>query len=234
VTECDATIMLEESAMKKIGDMLVRKKKQGNDDDDIEQPTRKRRRHNEACNTTRGATTAGAMRGTCRRDQQETAASKKKQVTSLNAEKKSNSIVLTLVLKRKEQCEEACMNRSQGQRQEARPPLPSSGDRAVEGVADPQEMIVDVMDIFLRLFVPESKVLSKNKPIKWCVIKEKALPVTKAHFDSKVEAAMQQRTLQVEALLAQLQTEDNPAGVLENADNDTSDDDNRMETPLID
>jgi hypothetical protein len=57
--------------------------------------------------------------------------------------------------------------------------------------------------------------------------------VTKAHFDSKVEAAMQ-RTLQVEALLAQLQTEDNPAGVLENADNDTSDDNNRMETTLID
>ncbi len=57
--------------------------------------------------------------------------------------------------------------------------------------------------------------------------------MTKAHFDSKVEAAMQ-RTLQVEALLAQLQTEDNPAGVLENADNDTSDDDNRMETSLID
>ena len=83
------------------------------------------------------------------------------------------------------------------------------------------------------LIVPEGKVLSKNKPIKWCVIKEKALPVTKAHFDSKVEAAIQ-RTLQVEALLAQLQTEDNPAGVLENTDNDTSDDDNRMETSLID
>jgi hypothetical protein len=237
--------MLEESAMKKIGDMLVRKKKQGNDDDDMEQPIRKRRRHNEASNTTRGATIAGAMRGTCRQDQQETAASKKKQVTSLNAETKSNSIVLTLVSKRKEQCEEACMNMSRGQQQEARPLLPSLGNRAVEGVADPQEMIEDeywevnensvkdVMDIFLRLFVPESKVLSKNKPIKWCVIKEKALPVTKAHFDSKVEAAMQ-GTLQVEALLAQLQTEDNPAGVLENADNDTSDDDNRMETSLID
>jgi hypothetical protein len=243
VTECDAAIMLEESAVKKIGDMLVRKKK-GNDDDDMEQPTRKRRRHNEACNTTRGATIAGAMRGTCRRDQQETAASKKKQVTSLNAEKKSNSIVLTLVSKRKEQCEEACMNRSR-QQQEARPPLPSSGDGAVEGVADPQEMIVDeywevnensvkdVMGIFLRLFVPESKVLLKNKPIKWCLIKEKALLVTKAHFDSKVEATMQ-RTLQVEALLARLQTEDNPAGVLEDADDDTSDDKNRIETSLID
>jgi hypothetical protein len=53
-------------------------------------------------------------------------------------------------------------------------------------------------------------------------INEKALPVTKAHFDSKVEAVIQ-RSLQVEALLAQLvQTEDNPASVLEDADNDTS------------
>jgi hypothetical protein len=143
MTECDAAIMLEESAMKKIGDMLVRNKKQGNDDNDMGQPTRKRRRHNKACNTTRGAIIVRTMRGTCQRDQQETAASKKKQVTSLNAEKKSNSIVLTLVSKRKEQCEEVCMNRSRGQRQEARPPLPLSGDRAVEGVADPQEMIVD-------------------------------------------------------------------------------------------
>jgi hypothetical protein len=101
-------------------------------------------------------------------------------------------------------------------------------------VAEPQEMrieeywrvnensVKDIMDIFLRLFVPESKVLSKNKPVKWCVINEKALPVTKAHFDSKVEALIQ-RSLQVEALLAQLQTEDTPAGVLEDADDDTSD-----------
>ncbi len=39
-----------------------------------------------------------------------------------------------------------------------------------------------------------------------------------------------QRTLQVEALLAQLQTEDTPAGVFEDADDDTSDDENRIET----
>jgi hypothetical protein len=44
----------------------------------------------------------------------------------------------------------------------------------------------------LRLFEPiKSKVLSKSKP-KWGVINEKALPVRKAHFDSKVEAAIQQ------------------------------------------
>jgi hypothetical protein len=46
--------------------------------------------------------------------------------------------------------------------------------------------VKDLMDIFLRLFVPESKVLSKSKLIKWGIINEKALSVMKAHFDSKV------------------------------------------------
>jgi hypothetical protein len=89
------------------------------------------------------------------------------------------------------------------------------------------------MDIFLRLFVPESKVLSKNKPIKWCVIKEKALPVTKARFDSKVEEAIQ-RKIQVEDQLAELENKDTPADVLQGADYDTSDGENEIETTRID
>jgi hypothetical protein len=88
------------------------------------------------------------------------------------------------------------------------------------------------MDIFLRLFVPESKVLSKNKPIKWCVIKEKALPVTKARFDSKVKEAIQ-RKIQVEDQLAELENEDTPADVLQDADYDTSDGENDIETTRI-
>ncbi len=81
VTEGGAAVMLEESAVKAIGNMLVRKKRQQGDqgDNDTTQlTTSKRRRHNEACNTTRGATIIGAMRGTCRRNIQETAAFKKK------------------------------------------------------------------------------------------------------------------------------------------------------------
>jgi hypothetical protein len=42
------------------------------------------------------------MRGTCWQDLQETPINKKEEVSSLNAEKKSNEIVLTLVSKRKE------------------------------------------------------------------------------------------------------------------------------------
>jgi hypothetical protein len=81
--------------------------------------------------------------------------------------------------------------------------------------------VKDLMDISLRLFVPESKVRSKNKPIKWGIVNEKALPVMKAHFDSKVEAVIQS-SLQVESQLTELQTEDTPAGVLEDSDDDTS------------
>ena len=179
VTESDAAVMLEESAVKAIGNMLVRKKRQQGDNDTTQQPTSKRRRHNEACNTRRGATIAGAMRGTCRRNIQETVAYKKKQVSKLNAEKTSNEIILTMVSKRKEQCEEAKKHRLQQQSAEPSPPSPSLGGEAIESVAEHQDMmeveywevnensVKDIMDIFLRLFVPESKVLSKNKPIKW-------------------------------------------------------------------
>jgi hypothetical protein len=168
-----------------------------------------------------------------------------KKVSKLNAEKKSNEIILTMVSKRKEQSEEAKKHRLQQQSAEPLPPLPSLGGEAIESVAEHQEMIEveywevnensvkDIMDIFLRLFVPESKVLSKNTPIKWCVTKEKALPVTKARFDSKVDEAIQ-RKIQVEDQLAELDNEDTPAGVLQDADYDTSDGENEIETMRID
>jgi hypothetical protein len=48
------------------------------------------------------------------------------------------------------------------------------------------------------------------------------------HFE-----AANQESLQVEALLAQLQTEGTPAGGMEDADNDTSNDENPIETMWI-
>jgi ATP sulfurylase len=96
-----------------------------------------------------------------------------------------------------------------------------------------ENSVKDIMNIFLGLFVPESKVLSKNKPIKWCVIKEKALPVMTARFDSKVEEAIQ-RKIQVEDQLAELlENKDTPANVLQDADYDTSDGENDIETTRI-
>ncbi len=140
MTESNAAVMLEESAVKAIGNMLVRKKRQQGDqgdNDTTQQPTSKRRRHNEACNTTRGATIVGAMRGTCRRNIQETVAYKKKQVSKLNAEKKSNEIILTMVSKRKEQCEEAKKHRLQQQSAGPLPPLPLLEGEAIEGAPEP-------------------------------------------------------------------------------------------------
>jgi hypothetical protein len=55
LTESDAAIMLEESAMKVIGGMLIRKKRQG-DNDTTAQPTSKQRWHN------KDGTTKSAMR----------------------------------------------------------------------------------------------------------------------------------------------------------------------------
>jgi hypothetical protein len=171
-----------------------------------------------------------------------------KQISSLNAEKKCNEILLTLVEKRKEQCDEAKKLWLQQQSTQPLPPLPLLGGGAIERVAEPREMIVEeyyqvfensvkyVMDILLRLFVPESKRYSQrtNQSSQWCIIKnEKALPATKAHFDSKAEAAIQ-RSIQGEDQLAELQNEDAPAGVLQDTDNDTSDGENQIETTWID
>jgi hypothetical protein len=110
----------------------------------------------------------------------------------------------------------------------------------MEGVAEPKQVFLeeywqvcknwvkDVIDIFLQLFVWQSKVLSKNKLTKcWGVINKKALPVTKAHFDSKIEATIQ-RSLQIEAQLAELQAKDTPEDAFEDADNDTSNDENEI------
>ena len=73
--------------------------------------------------------------------------------------------------------------------------------------------------------------LKKNKPIKWGVINAKALPVTKAHFNSKIEAVI---PLSLQAQLAELQSKDTPAGVFKDANNDTSEDENQIQTSLID
>jgi hypothetical protein len=65
---------------------------------------------------------------------------KSKSCLSLNTEKKSNSIVVTLVAKRNDQCEEAYNRWLQ---QQSRLPPSSLDGGAAEGVADPQEMIVE-------------------------------------------------------------------------------------------
>ena len=56
VTECNAAIMMEKSALNEISEILVSTKKRGNDATDDNTPTQKRRRNNAACNTTRCAT----------------------------------------------------------------------------------------------------------------------------------------------------------------------------------
>ena len=61
VTEVDAAIMMEESAVEEIGKILVSNKRANNNNADEQAP--KRRRKNAACNTTRGATGFDALHG---------------------------------------------------------------------------------------------------------------------------------------------------------------------------
>ncbi len=94
----------------------------------------------------------------------------------------------------------------QEQQQSTQPP-PSLSGEAIDGVAEPQEVILEEY---------------------W-----KTLPVTKALFSSKVEASIQ-RSVQLELELAELQNEDTPIAVLKNADDNTSDDENERETSIMD
>ena len=62
--------------------------------------------------------------------------------------------------------------------------------------------VSDTMDIFLRLFVLKSGVLSKSKAVKWPIVRTKALPLSQEMLDSKVQLA-RRRLLEVEAQLQQ-------------------------------
>jgi hypothetical protein len=82
------------------------------------------------------------MRGTCRGNIQETAAYKKKQISKLNAEKKSNGIILTMVHKRKEQCKEAKQDQLQQQSTQPLPLMPLLRGNSIECVAEHQEITI--------------------------------------------------------------------------------------------
>ena len=59
------------------------------------------------------------------------------------------------------------------------------------------------MDLFLRLFVPKSGVLQKNKHIKWKTLREKVIEpgvLTKTQLDTRVEDLSQKVHLIVEEL----------------------------------
>jgi hypothetical protein len=101
VTESDAAIMMEKSALNEISEILVSTKKRNNDADD-NNTTRKRRRNNAACNTTRGATGFDALHGAARRDHRDNAATLAKDIRTRVREKEQLQKTLTQVDKHKE------------------------------------------------------------------------------------------------------------------------------------
>jgi hypothetical protein len=107
VTEVDAAIMMEGSALEEIGKILVSNNKRANDNTDGQAP--KRRRNNAACNTTRGATGFDALHGAARRDHRDNTASREKLVKGHKRDKEAINRILTLVLERKQECTEAYM-----------------------------------------------------------------------------------------------------------------------------
>jgi hypothetical protein len=106
VTEVDAAIMMEGSALEEIGKILVSNKR-ANDNTDGQAP--KRRRNNAACNTTRGATGFDALHGAARRDHRDNTANREKLVKGHRRDKEAIDRILTLVLERKQECTEAYM-----------------------------------------------------------------------------------------------------------------------------
>jgi hypothetical protein len=104
VTECDAAIMMEKSALNEISEILVSTKKRRNDATDENNPTRKRRRNNAACNTTRGATGFDALHGAARRDHRDNAVNLAKEIRTRVREKEQMQKTLTQVEKHKEDC----------------------------------------------------------------------------------------------------------------------------------
>jgi hypothetical protein len=78
VTEADAAIMMETSALDEISKILVSNKRVANDG--TNKPDAKQRRNNVACNTTRGAIGFNALNGVARCDHRENKANHAKLV----------------------------------------------------------------------------------------------------------------------------------------------------------
>jgi hypothetical protein len=102
VTEADAAIMMEKSALDGISKILVSNKRTA--DGSTNQPTAKRKRNNAACNTTRGATGFDALHGAARRDHRENKANEEKLLKGNRREKEAINKLLTLVEQRKKKC----------------------------------------------------------------------------------------------------------------------------------
>jgi hypothetical protein len=107
VTEADAAIMMEKSALDEISKILVSNKRTANDG--TNKPPAKRRKNNAACNTTRGATGFDALHGAARRDHRDNEANLAKLVKGHQREKEAIKKLLTLVDKRKVACSEAAV-----------------------------------------------------------------------------------------------------------------------------
>jgi hypothetical protein len=85
----------------------------------------------------------------------------------------------------------------------------------------------ETMKVFLRLFLPRSGLLSKNKTEMWPVIQRDILApgyLTHAHYDSCVETAKQRLRIAIEEVSADNQSED----IL-----DMSDDENDYDEAVI-
>jgi hypothetical protein len=105
VTEADAAIMMEKSALDEISKILVSNKRIAGASDNA--PAKKRRRNNAACNTTRGATGFDALHGSARRDHRENSKLQESQIKTFQREKESFQRLLSAVAQWKEECRAA-------------------------------------------------------------------------------------------------------------------------------
>lgn len=234
VTESDAAIMLEGSALKAIGELLVSNKRQADCDGCGRESNKKRNRGNEAVNTTRGANGITMLHGACGRDGRHNAKAKEKLISGLRREKKSLEVALALIEVRKADCFHLREAAETGDTL-----LNARGERtAVEfsAVSNYWDLTasatIPTYDIFLGLFLPDSGVLSKAKGIKWAVLLEKVVPIlSKAQFDSKVEVAVRRLTEVIDELGSlEEQTIDDE----EQQDDSDADDENEESNMIVD
>ena len=233
VTESDSAVMMKQSALTYITEkVLVSKKRQTDDGNEQGSKNKKQRTSgNAAVSTHFGATGYVAHASSRRRDKRQDEKETKSKVSALRRDLKTVKATLVDVAAWKNKCEQArrkavlvsqrllqplpqplpqpLRNYEEQNVSLVTPPAPEPGvTRALCEYWEVRENATDaVMSLFLRLFEPPEKVLTKPKQQKWNVIKRRILPVlSPASFDSKVED-FQRRIPVMELSLVELEGE---------------------------
>ena len=184
VTEADSAVMMEHSAFEAIVEKVLVDKKRPGENDDATTNKKQRTGGNATVNTVAGANGHVCLHRSDRRNSRLNKESIAKKLRGLNTEKINIEKTLNLLELRKKKCQSSASSSVAS----------SAPEQPVETVETPQnywevhQSEPSEFGLFLRLFEPKCKKLSKPPEEQWSVIQSKILPkLSRPAVDAKEE-----------------------------------------------